>query len=240
MNIVRHIPNTITSMNLLCGAIGVICALEGWPGAAFIMMLTAALCDFCDGLAARMLNAYSPIGKELDSLADLVSFGLLPAMMFHKAVLNAGGSLALSLVPIMLTVFSALRLAKFNIDETQTENFMGLATPACAMIVGSFMYFISANPLSIMASWPGHVAFVLITTAALCALMISRIPMFSMKLKKSGKAESPIYRMRIAFIGIFCVCTVLVALLGLNWSMVILLTFTIYVIMNLINAIVSK
>ena len=240
MNIKRHIPNTITSMNLLCGTIGVICTFEGRLDLAFYFMLGASLCDFCDGLCARMLNAFSPIGKELDSLADMVSFGLLPAMMFHKTVQAAGAAAWLSCVPLMLAVFSALRLAKFNIDDSQTENFKGLATPACAMIVGAFTYYIAVSPESLMCRWPESRIFVILSTLVLCGLMVSRIPMFSMKFKKGGKAESPQYRMRIAFIGVFCVCTVLVALLGLNWSMIILLTFIVYIIMNIINALSSK
>ena len=85
MNIVKHIPNTITSMNLLCGALGVIFTFQARFDLAFILMLAAAVCDFFDGFAARLLKAYSPMGKELDSLADMVSFGLAPAtIMFNK------------------------------------------------------------------------------------------------------------------------------------------------------------
>ena len=159
MKIVKHIPNTITSMNLLCGTIGVICALDGRLGIAFLFMLGAALCDFCDGLCARMLNAYSDVGKELDSLADLVSFGVLPAMMFRETVLLAGVTGIISYVPLLLVVFSALRLAKFNIDETQAENFRGLATPASAMLTGSFSYYVFCSPDSMMTGWPGSPAF---------------------------------------------------------------------------------
>ena len=240
MNIVRHIPNTITSMNLLCGSIGVILASDGMAGAAFLLMLAAAVCDFFDGLSARLLNAYSAVGKELDSLADLVSFGLLPAMMLREGVLHAGLTGIWTFVPVLLVVFSALRLAKFNTDDSQTENFRGLATPACAMITGSFVYYIFSCPDSFMVSWLSSRVFVCVATALLCALMVSPIPMFSMKFKKAGKADTPIYKMRIAFVGVFCVCTVLVALLGLNWSMIILLTFVTYVLMNLINALIGR
>lgn len=227
-------------MNLLCGAIGVICAFEGRLELSFILMLGAALCDFCDGLCARMLNAFSPIGKELDSLADLISFGLLPAMMLHELAREADANCLLTFVPLLLVVFSALRLAKFNIDESQTENFRGLATPACAMITGSFVYYISVSPQSMMSGWPASPVFIILSTVILCALMVSRIPMFSMKFKKGAKTESPQYKMRIAFIGIFCVCTVLVVLLGLNWSLVILLTFIIYIIMNVVNLFTAR
>ena len=96
-------------MNLLCGAIGVICAFEGRLDLSFMFMLAAALCDFCDGLCARMLNAFSPIGKELDSLADLVSFGLLPALMFRELARESDAHWLLTYVPLLLVVFSALR-----------------------------------------------------------------------------------------------------------------------------------
>ena len=86
MRITKHIPNTITSMNLLCGALGVIFTFQGALHIAFYLMLAAAVCDFLDGLAARLLKAYSPMGKELDSLADLITFGLLPSIMLYKCM----------------------------------------------------------------------------------------------------------------------------------------------------------
>ena len=90
MGLTKHIPNTITSLNLLSGALGVVFALEGKPEIAFPLMLAAAVFDFCDGLAARLLKAYSPVGKELDSLADDISFGLLPSVMLVAALQAAG------------------------------------------------------------------------------------------------------------------------------------------------------
>ena len=90
MGITKHIPNTITSMNLLCGALGVIFAFKGSLDMAFYMMLAGAVCDFCDGLSARALKAYSPMGKELDSLADLITFGLLPSIMLHRRLIEGG------------------------------------------------------------------------------------------------------------------------------------------------------
>ena len=134
MGIVKHIPNTITSMNLLCGAVGVIFSFQDRLDIAFYLMLGAAACDFMDGFAARLLHAYSPLGKELDSLADAISFGLLPSLMLHCLILEETGNTLISCIPLLIAVFSALRLAKFNIDDEQTENFLGLPTPASAMI----------------------------------------------------------------------------------------------------------
>ena len=114
MNIIRHIPNTITSMNLLCGVLGVIASLNGRLELGFELMILAAVFDFCDGLAARLLKAYSEIGKELDSLADDVSFGVLPAVMLYQ--ISGTDIWILKYLPLVLAAFSALRLAKFNLD----------------------------------------------------------------------------------------------------------------------------
>ena len=237
MGIVKHIPNTITSMNLLCGAVGVIFSFQDRLDIAFYLMLGAAACDFMDGFAARLLHAYSPLGKELDSLADAISFGLLPSLMLHCLILEETGNTLISCIPLLIAVFSALRLAKFNIDDEQTENFLGLPTPASAMIAGSFVHYVSCTPDSIMHAWAGSSVFVIVGTLVLTLLMTSRIPMFSMKFKKGTKAASPVQKMRIALVGIFCCCTGLIILLGLTWSMIVLLTFVFYILINVINLI---
>ena len=121
-------------MNLLSGAMGVIFTLEGRLDIAFPLMLAGAVFDFCDGLAARLLGAYSPMGKELDSLSDMVSFGLLPSLMLYETLRLSGCHCALAYVTLILAVLSGLRLAKFNIDERQGTDFIGLATPSSAMI----------------------------------------------------------------------------------------------------------
>ena len=104
-------------------------------------MVLAAVFDFCDGLAARLLGAYSPIGGELDSLADLVSFGVLPALMLYK-VMPADAPAILRYIPLFVAVMSAVRLAKFNVDDRQTLDFLGLPTPSCAMVCGSLATFL--------------------------------------------------------------------------------------------------
>ena len=134
MSIAKHIPNTITSMNLLCGALGVIFTFQGALDIAFYLMLAAAVCDFLDGFSARLLKAYSAIGKELDSLADLVTFGLLPSLMLHRRMIEGGITGFTAYIPLIICIFSALRLAKFNVDDRQSENFLGLATPSCALL----------------------------------------------------------------------------------------------------------
>lgn len=240
MNIIRHIPNTITSMNLLCGVLGVICTFKGDFDIAFCLMLAAAVCDFCDGLSARLLKAYSDVGKELDSLADMVSFGLLPALMLHKLMIDINGENFLCYVPLIIAVFSAVRLAKFNVDERQTENFIGLATPACAMICGSFVYYVCNDITSILYSWAATELFIPIGSIVLSGLLVSEIPMFSMKFKKNIKPGTPIHKQRVAFAGVIFVACVLVLLLGLNWSFIVLLTFVSYVVMNIGIALIYR
>ena len=233
MDIVKHIPNTITYMNLLCVVLGVICTLKGQFDIAFYLMLTAAVCDFCDGLSARLLNAYSPLGKELDSLADMVSFGILPSLMFYKLMVNLQGESILCYIPLLIAVFSALRLAKFNIDDRQSDNFIGLATPACAMICGSFSYYVNNDTSSVLCRWAETDYFLPAASVALSLLLISEIPMFSMKFKKNIKAGTPIHKQRVGFAGVVFVVIILTILLGLNWSFIVLLTFVSYIIMNI-------
>jgi len=240
MKIVRHIPNTITSMNLLCGVLGVICTFNKDFNTAFYLMLAAAVFDFCDGLSARLLNAYSDIGKELDSLADMVSFGLLPSVMLYEIMVVLCGSSLWCLVPVVIVIFSALRLAKFNVDDRQTDNFIGLATPACAMICGSFVYYVCNDPSSVLKIWASNVYFIPVGSVILAALLTSEIPMFSMKFKKNIKAGTPIHRQRVAFAGVIFVACVLVILLGLNWSMIVLLTFISYIVMNVGSALITR
>ncbi|MBQ8839071.1 MAG: CDP-diacylglycerol--serine O-phosphatidyltransferase [Bacteroidales bacterium] len=233
MGIVRHIPNTITSMNLIFGSLGVICSFNGNLEAAFCFMIAAAICDFCDGLSARLLNAYSALGKELDSLADMVSFGVLPAIMLYNLMARTHEATLLNYIPLVLVVFSALRLAKFNIDDRQTDNFIGLPTPACAMLCGSFAYYVSCDPESVLHTWAASRFFIPSGSLFLSALLVCEIPMFSMKLKKKMKPGTPIHKQRVSFIGTIFVATILTILLGLNWSMIVILAFTAYIVMNI-------
>ncbi len=240
MNIIKHIPNSITSMNLLCGVLGVIFTFSGRFDLAFYAMLTAAVCDFCDGLSARLLKAYSDMGKELDSLADMVSFGVLPSLMMYRQMNQAYGDSYLVYIPLLIAVFSGLRLAKFNIDERQSENFIGLATPACAMICGSFCYYVSNDPTSILSSWAATSWFIPVCSAVLSLLLVSEIPMFSMKFKKGVKPTAPVNLQRLTFFGIIIISAVVTAVLGLNWSLIVLLSFTAYILMNVAIALTVK
>lgn len=140
------IPNFITLGNLICGILGIIFVLEGNSFLGSMMIFGSLILDFLDGFIARLLNSGSEIGKQLDSLADVVSFGVLPSLIIFKILenLNAPGSY-IPYFALILAAASALRLAKFNIDTRQSDSFIGLPTPANGMVVASFPLLISQS-----------------------------------------------------------------------------------------------
>lgn len=179
--ITKHIPNTITCCNLLSGCMAVMAAFHADAWRTLLWVVAGALFDFCDGLSARLLKSYSPVGKELDSLADLVTFGLAPAMLCLMTLRQydyACDTLA-GLYPyigLVLVVFAALRLAKFNTDERQTSSFLGLAVPANALFwCGLFQRDLTDIPFG-----PWLIGALVLLFAW---LMVSEIPMFSLKFK---------------------------------------------------------
>ncbi|MDR1681550.1 MAG: CDP-alcohol phosphatidyltransferase family protein [Prevotellaceae bacterium] len=188
----RAVPNTVTSFSLLCGCAATVLALRGWIDYAVYALFAAAVLDFCDGLSARLLRVSSELGKQLDSLADLVGFGLAPAALLHyklRLILNetiSGGLSAfgwelLTLAPFVVTVFSALRLAKFNIDTRQHDRFIGLPTPANALLIAALTSLsMDGNQLTAwMESWYA----ILILCGVLSALLVCGLPMFALKFK---------------------------------------------------------
>lgn len=183
----KHIPNIITSMNLLSGCIAIVMAFEESFIWVVFWVIIAAVFDFFDGMSARVLNAPSKIGKELDSLADVVSFGVAPAMALFILLreytlyieLLSSIQYYIPYIAFLIPVFSALRLAKFNIDERQTSSFLGLPTPANALFWISYVYGIQ----NISTTNNGLLFLTVGLIIALSILMISEIPMFSFKMK---------------------------------------------------------
>ncbi len=193
----RHIPNTITCCNLLSGCIAAMYAFEKAYTLAFAFIIAGAVFDFFDGLTARALKVSSPIGKELDSLADVITFGFAPAAMVYSwisecAAVNLGMPIA-AIVPFfafLMAAFSALRLAKFNVDERQTSSFIGLPTPANALFWGGLVLgshdIIVANPYG----W----ILVVVLVMLFSYLLVAEIPMFSLKFKSlAWKANRTAY-----------------------------------------------
>lgn len=205
----KHIPNTLTSLNLFSGCIAATMALQGelsmLPWVLFFVIL-AALFDFFDGFAARLLKSYSPLGKELDSLADCVSFGFVPGAVIFRVLqeyihLISSSEFLIQYLPyiaFLISVFSALRLAKFNIDERQTESFIGLNTPANALFWISFCAGIVTRTLDgQMYFTSGLVYTILVGVIVFSLLLVSEIPMFSLKIK-SLKLKGNIQRYFLA------------------------------------------
>ena len=184
---IRHLPNALTCANLLCGCMGIVAVFRfpDLPAAWFIC--AAAAFDFLDGFAARIFKVSSPIGKELDSLADMVSFGVLPALiMFHLIEQHTNYNI-LAYLAFLIAIFSALRLAIFNVDTTQTDSFKGLPTPANAL-------FISSLPLlsSHYFQWIYNDIVLVVITLLFSFLLVSNVRLMAIKFKTFGLAGNEI------------------------------------------------
>jgi CDP-diacylglycerol--serine O-phosphatidyltransferase len=310
----NHIPNAITSCNLLSGVVGIIFALGGRLDIAFYLMLAAGLFDFLDGFAARLLNSSCNIGRELDSLADVISFGVLPSIMLFVLALSeitpiwayslndaaavsvsalnsaeavsaatvssAAGSLSgggtldvlqslkagwplkslLCLLPLLLGLFSGIRLARFNVDERQHDSFLGLPTPSSAIICGSIAAYCYFRPDSWLIGLCGSYWFIPALAILLSVLLLSEIPFFSFKSGSSqactsetgqanagpasadqactcSLAQTTNSMKRTAFICISVIAIIIVPVLGWHWTAIPLLIFTVYILSNLIFAV---
>lgn len=185
---IKHIPNSITCCNLLSGCISIVLLCNGFVAAAGIMIFIAAVFDFLDGFAARLLKAYSPLGAQLDSLSDVVSFGVAPSFIMYYYLnqvvkMDIGGVNVAPFAAFFLAVFAALRLAKFNIDDRQTTSFIGLPTPAMGIFVASLPFTLGHESLSFMSALMTSPYFLYAIVALFSFLMISEIPFFSLKVK---------------------------------------------------------
>jgi CDP-diacylglycerol--serine O-phosphatidyltransferase len=180
----KHIPNILTCSNLVCGCLGIDYAYHGNLILAAYMIGLAGLFDFLDGFVARLLKVSSPIGKELDSLADCVSFGVLPGViMLHLLQSSNLGELPIVIAHIawLIPALSAVRLAKFNIDTRQTTSFIGVPTPANAILIGSLPLVLAHNP---SFEWLIRNPFVLIAiTIVMSLLLVAELPLFALKFK---------------------------------------------------------
>lgn len=238
MSISRYIPNTITSMNLVCGIIGVVFAFEGRQDIAFIMMLASAVFDFLDGLSARALGAYSEMGKELDSLCDQVSFGVLPSVMMFSLMKELSPDSCLRWTTLAVAVFGALRLAKFNVDERQHMSFIGLPTPACAILCGAICHAATVSPDGMIAQWCSNQFVLPALSIVLCILLVCGIPMISLKFSRQDERRTVVTRIVFAC-GIAC-CGIIVALTSGPWSLVAALTICWYILLNVISSLFTK
>jgi CDP-diacylglycerol--serine O-phosphatidyltransferase len=181
----KHLPNAITCANLFSGCIGIVFAFQDNLLVASYAIFLAAIFDFFDGFASRVLNSYSFIGKDLDSLADMVSFGFLPSAILYELFLKAPqlGEISqyLCYIAFLITVFSALRLAKFNNDTRQSDSFIGLPTPANAIFIASLPLII--EQYEVLAHYILNPYVLTGLIIVMCVLLVSELPLMSLKFK---------------------------------------------------------
>lgn len=217
--LISWIPNTITCLNLIAGSLACIMSFSSaetfgsltgteW---VFILIAAAAVFDFCDGASARLLHAYSAIGKELDSLSDLVSFGLAPSLLVYNTMARYTDGSILSFAALFIVVMGALRLARFNVDDRQTTSFIGLPIPANAITWIGLIAWINAH------GYPGSTAMIILIIIT-GLLMVSGLRMFSLKFKNFAWREN---LRRYALIAGAVIFVITDGLPGLAWTILL-------------------
>lgn len=229
----KQIPNIITSFNLLSGIMAIYFSFYGELQWAAGFMALGAFFDFFDGLAARALGVMSEMGKQMDSLADMVSFGLAPGFIVFQLMQNSealpnlmvGGVFVAPFLAFIIPVLSAHRLAKFNIDTRQTDSFIGLPTPALSLFVGALPFLI-AGSYSMQIVWLNNYYILLVLSFVLSLLLVAELPLFSLKFKNLSWKDNSI---RFVFLGISIVS---LAILQIGAFPLIIM---IYVLLSLIS-----
>ncbi|MCT8340027.1 CDP-alcohol phosphatidyltransferase family protein [Flavobacteriaceae bacterium TK19130] len=220
----KHIPNLITSLNLLCGSVAVMLAVVGEVVPAAFFVFAGIFFDFFDGLAARLLKAQSPVGLQLDSLADVITSGLAPAVVmvqlfsqalsgdyldvtapFASDTWNAGYGQYAPFVGLLIAVASAYRLAKFNVDERQVEGFIGLPTPANAILILSIPLILEYQSFDGLEGVLLNPWFLLLLTIFSSILLNAEIELFALKFKDWGLKKNGF---RYAFL-VLCIVAIL-------------------------------
>jgi CDP-diacylglycerol---serine O-phosphatidyltransferase len=247
----KHIPNAITCANLFCGCLAIVNAFQGELNWTAYLVGIAAVLDFFDGFSARMLKTYSTIGKDLDSLADMVTFGVVPGVVmfqlcnlaFVRESMDDFGSFGtfgrlwtgynsiqyLSYVAFSITIFSCLRLAKFNNDSRQTDSFIGLPTPANSILICSFPLIMESNEM--FTYYFLNPYLIVILSCLLSLLLVSEIPLFSLKFKKFGWANNGL---RYIFLAISLLFLILFHYVGIP------LIIVFYILLSIVNNIFLK
>ncbi len=258
MKIKQNIPNAITCCNLLCGCFAIVKALEGNLVMAAYLVGIAAVLDFLDGFAARLLNVNSPIGKDLDSLADMVTFGIVPGMVIYQLIVISNnlvidgpaiqgwsvyptfsnpensGTYLLKYFAFIIPVFSAIRLAKFNNDKKQSDSFIGLPTPANAILVCSFpliLYVSNDDTYMIYTACLVNPYFLAATSIIMSLLLVSNIPLFALKFNTFGWAGN---RIRYIFLALSALMLVFLQFVGIP------LIVMLYILISLLNNLTKK
>lgn len=231
----NNIPNTLTCCNLISGGVATVYAIGGEARMALIWIIIGAVFDFFDGMSARLLKVSSPIGKELDSLADDITFGLAPsAIVFNELCVMDYPSLLeswrnyLPFIAFVMAAFSALRLAKFNLDTRQTTSFIGLPTPANALFWGSLLVshseWVEASPYNVIA--------IVVMMLFSSWLLVCELPMFALKFEHWGLQGNVL---RYSFIALSAFLIVWQGVLGSFWIIILL-----YILISVISDIIKR
>lgn len=224
----KHVPNALTSFNLLFGCLSIIASLvnNDLKLAAYFIG-AAAILDFFDGFVARALNVGSEMGKQLDSLADCVSFGVAPGFIFYKITnipIDFSQFNFMAYIPFLIPVFSAIRLAKFNIDTRQTDSFIGVPTPANSLFIAAIPFVIEQNTFGLASVFQNQ-WFLIIFPFVSAYLLVAEIPLFALKFKSFAWQPN-----QLRYIFLLCCLISLFAFgfLGINISIILYILFSIY------------
>ena len=234
----RQIPNFLTCLNLFCGCAAVVMIFRNHLEWAAYLVLAAAVFDLFDGMAARMLNVSSPIGKELDSLADVISFGLVPgAVLFKLLQVNISdvseNDMVLKImqfVPFIVTVFSAIRLARFNTDARQTDSFIGLPTPANTLLVVSLPLILAHDEFG-LGAFLLNPYLIIGLSVVLSGMLVAELPLMALKFKNFSWKDN-----RYQFLLIFASAALILTLKFAALPLIIFL----YVFLSLIGNMGSR
>jgi CDP-diacylglycerol---serine O-phosphatidyltransferase len=262
MNIKKHIPNAITCGNLFCGCLAIVCAFKGDLVWSAYLVGIAAVLDFFDGFAARLLKVGGELGKQLDSLADMVTFGVVPGVVMYQMLLSGFGRIAnqekirydipsdcnfpfcndhpytiYALAAFIITVFSALRLAKFNIDTRQTDSFIGVPTPANSILICSLPLILEFHPDVHGQLKLQHEDFLLNPylliglTVIMSYLLVAELPLFALKFKNFGWPDNKI---RYSFLIISVILLILFQFIAIPFIIFL------YIFLSIINNLMNK
>jgi CDP-diacylglycerol---serine O-phosphatidyltransferase len=229
----KHIPNSLTLLNLFAGCGALLCILNGYFSEGLVLLAVSGVADLLDGAVARLLKVNSPLGVQLDSLADMVSFGVVPGAILFKLLSFSALSpfdpydsqTLFAMLGFVVTLFSALRLAKFNIDERQTTGFIGLATPSCTLFMAGLLLIYQLDSLGLRAVVVQPV-FLYSMVAVFSYLLVSEIPMFSFK----GKFDT----LKMSFLGLSLIFVFVFK--GAALAAIVVL----YILLNIAQNIISK
>ncbi len=228
---VKYIPNSITGLNLALGFLAIISTSFQQYEIAIYLILGSALADLLDGAVARFLNAYSDLGKELDSLADLVSFGVATSFLAFSLLIQMETSAWLAYISLLFTLSAALRLARFNITPGDHTTFTGLPTPAASLTLLGYIWLWLNNKESILAFAIKPAYLLSLILILLAVLMISKIKMFSLKTKHlHWKTNEPRYI--LLFIGLITLIFIPYATLAITLTCYILYSVVVHLLLG--------